>query len=474
MATVFYTIYAISSLWAIFSIILYGSRPGRSIGWLLIVVILPIIGVIFYILFGINRKKFKFFTLNFNAKRKLYDLNHKSDSIDEFIYKFDADKFSKIAKLLQKSSGFPAVLGNKIELLDDGEKTFNAIFEAFSKAEKFIHIQYYILEQGELLDKLISLFTEKIKKGVEIRILYDAFGSSGWKNKSVKHLDELGAKVYPILPMKIGSILSTINFRNHRKIAIVDGVIAFTGGMNVSDKYIKAQSDLGVWDDLHLKVEGATVDHLHRIFIKDYYFASNEVLLTDEKYLPIQKEKGDSLVQIISGGPDHTYLSVLHQYIMMIHTAEESIYIENPYFIPNKALLEALKMAVLRGVDVKIMVPKNNDSKLAKHSMYSNFEDLLQTGVNIYELVDKFSHSKLIIVDEEIVSVGSGNFDYRSFEYNYEVNTLIYDHKIAKIVSEDFKNSLKKCKVLDYNSFKNRSLQIKLLEGCAKIFSPLL
>ena len=166
MEIVFYSIYAISSLWAIFSIILYGSRPGRSIGWLLIVIILPIIGVVFYILFGINRKKFKFFTLNFNEKRKLYDLNHKSDSIDEFIYKFDANKFSKIAKLLQKSSGFPAVIGNTIELLDDGEKNFKSIFEAFSKAEKFIHIQYYILEQGDLLDKLISLFTEKKLKVV--------------------------------------------------------------------------------------------------------------------------------------------------------------------------------------------------------------------------------------------------------------------------------------------------------------------
>ncbi|MEO9571891.1 MAG: cardiolipin synthase [Polaribacter sp.] len=474
MATLFYIMYAVSTLWAIFSIILYGSRPARSIGWLLIVIIFPIIGVVFYVLFGINRKKFKFFTLNFNAKRKLYDLRHKSDNREKFTYKYDVEKFKRIGKLLQKSSGFPSVQGNKLELLKDGKTTFNEIFEAFSKAKKFIHIQYYILEEGELLDKLISLFTEKIKNGIEIRILYDAIGSSGWKNKAVKKLENLGAKTYPILPLKLGSILSTLNYRNHRKIAIIDGVMAFAGGVNVSDKYIKSKSDLGVWDDLHVKIEGPAVDHLHRIFIKDYYFASNEVLLTNQFYLPFQKEKGNSIVQIVAGGPDLKYLSILHQYLTMINSAEDSIYIENPYFIPNKALLEALKMAVLSGIDVKIMVPKNNDSKIAKHSMFANFEDLLQAGVKICVLKDTFSHSKLIIIDEEIASIGSGNFDYRSFEYNYEVNILINDTIIAKNLSNDFKNSLENCEILDYESFKNRPLSTKLLEGCAKIFSPLL
>ncbi|TYP99317.1 cardiolipin synthase [Tenacibaculum adriaticum] len=474
MLTVFYSIYVISTLWAIFSIILYGNRPARSIGWLLIVIIFPIIGVIFFILFGVNRRRFKFFTLNFNAKRKLYDLNHKSESIEEFTHKLDTDKFGKMGKLLQKSSGFPVVEGNKIQLLKDGEATFDEIFEVFSKAEKFIHIQYYILEEGELLLKLIELFTEKVKNGVEIRILYDAFGSSGWKNKAAAKLENLGAKIYPILPFKINTILSTINYRNHRKIAIVDGVTAFTGGVNISDKYIKEKSELGIWDDMHLKVKGPVVDHLHRIFIKDYYFASNEILLTDDFYLPIQKEEGSSLVQIVAGGPDLKYLSILHQYLMMIHTAKESIYIENPYFIPNKALLESLKMAVLSGVDVKIMVPKINDSKLAKHSMFANFEDLLRAGVKIYVLENTFSHSKLIIIDDEIASVGSGNFDYRSFEYNYEVNTLIYDESIAKELSNDFRENLKNCEVLNYDSFKNRPLTTKLLEGCSKVFSPLL
>ncbi|MDY0779526.1 cardiolipin synthase [Tenacibaculum sp. IB213877] len=474
MQNVFIALYIVTSLWAFFSIILYGNRPARSISWIIITIVLPFIGVFFYILFGINRKRFKFFSLNFNAKRKLYSLNHSSKTIDEFAHKFNADKYGAVGKLLQKSSGFPAVDGNKITLLMDGKSNFDAIFEAFSKAEKFIHIQYYILEEGELLDKLLALFQEKIKKGVEIRILYDAFGSYGWKNKSVKKLKQLGAEIHPILPLKIGTILSTLNYRNHRKIAIVDGVVGFTGGMNVSDKYIKKKTRLGIWDDLHLKLEGAIVDHLHRVFIKDYFFANNNTLISSKKYLPNQSKKGDSLVQLITGGPDHNYLSILHQYTMMINTAQKSIFIENPYFIPNKSLLEALKMAVLRGVDVKIMVPKNNDSKIAKYSMFGNFEDLLKTGANIYILKDRFSHSKLMIVDEEIASVGSGNFDFRSFEHNYEVNTLMYDTAIAKELAKDFIKNIDDCNILDYNSFVNRSLKTKLLEGFSKILSPLL
>ncbi len=468
------SIYIISSLWAILSIILYGNRPARSISWILITIIFPYLGVVLYIIFGINRKRFKFFSLNFNAKRKLYDLQHKSDNIQEFAHKFDANKYESVGDLMKKSSGFPAVDGNNVTMYFDGASNFEALYSALENAQKFIHIQYYIIENGEIFNRFLEIFKQKLQQGVEIRVLYDAFGSYDFKKKSVDILESLGVEVHAILPLKFGNILSTINFRNHRKIMIIDGKIAFTGGMNVSDKYIKNDNELGIWDDLHIKITGAAVDHLHRIFIKDYYFATNEILLSEENYLPKQTKKGDTLLQIVTGGPDHTYLSILHQYSMMIHAAKKSIYIENPYFIPNKTLLEALKMAVLRGVDVKIMVPKNNDSRIAKYSMFSNFQDLLKTGAKIYILKNTFSHSKLIIIDDEIASVGSGNFDYRSFEHNYEVNTIIYDNNIANTLSEKFITNTQKCLVLDYDSYRNRPFKTKFLEGLAKIVSPLL
>ncbi len=474
MIILFYIIYGLSAFWAIFNILLYGDRPARSVGWLLIVIIFPVIGVLLYLLFGVNRKKFKFFTLNFNAKRKLYDLKHKSETIEDFAHRFNSEKFGKLGTMLKRSSGFPAVEGNKIKLLKDGKSTFDDLFETFSKAKKFIHIQYYIIEEGELLNRLIKLFSQKIDEGVEIRVLYDAFGSNKWKNKSIKNLERMGVEIFPILPLKIGTILSTLNYRNHRKIAIVDGIIGFTGGVNISDKYIKSHSNLGIWEDLHLKINGPIVDHLHRIFIKDFYFASNKTLLDCHKYLPMQEQQHTSLAQIVAGGPDLNYLSILQQYTAMIHSAEKSVYIENPYFIPNKVLLEALKMAVLRGIEVTVIVPQKTDSRMAKYSMYANFEDLLKTGVKIRILEGHFLHSKLIIIDEEIASVGSGNFDYRSFEHNYEANIIIYDQEIAKELSDDFNENASRCLSLEYETFKDRSLKTKLLEGMAKIFSPLL
>lgn len=475
MLTFFYIIYTASALWAFISILLYGDRPARSIAWIFIVILIPILGVLFYIIFGINRKRFKFFTLNFNAKRKLYALNHNSDSIEEFKHKFDSTKYSKIGKLMRKSSGFPAIDGNTVEVIKNPNEVFDKILQEIDKAEKFIHLQYYILEEGEILDKFCSLLQKKAQEGVEVRILYDALGSNGWSNRTIKKLKKSGVHIFPILPIKLTTILSTLNYRNHRKIVIIDGVIGFTGGVNVSDKYVKEVSPLGIWDDLHIKLEGGVVDHLHRIFIKDYYFASNDTLLAaDDDYVPKQKKAGEMLVQVVAGGPDMQYLSILHQYAMMIHCAEESIYIENPYFIPDKVLLEAIKMAVLRNVEVKIMVPKNIDSKVAKYSMFSRFEDLLKAGVHIYLLKDTFSHSKLIIIDGELVSIGSGNFDYRSFEHNYEANTLIFDEKIAKDLKKDFEKNIEKCKTLNYEAFEKRSYKEKLLEGMARIFSPLL
>tara|TARA_R110002049_G_scaffold242357_1_gene416165 strand:- start:7894 stop:9330 length:1437 start_codon:yes stop_codon:yes gene_type:complete len=474
--TFLYLLHAVLSIWAIVSILLFGNRPSRSIAWLFVVIVFPVFGVLLYVLFGINRKRFKFFSLNHIAKRKLYDLNHSSETIDDFKHKFEAHKYAKIGKLLKESSGFPAVDGNEVLVLKSGKETFEKLFTELKKAKSFIHLEYYILKPGKVLSDLCEILKNKLEEGVEVRILYDAFGSYNWKTKQVKQLIKKGAEVYPVLPIRFNTILSTVNYRNHRKLAIIDGVLAFAGGVNITDKYIDdSQSPFGIWDDMHLCLKGSIVDHLHRIFIKDFYFASKEKLLSDNsKYLPKQHVNGGGLLQMVSGGPDLDHLSILHQYVMMIHSATKNVLIENPYFIPNKMLLEALKMAALRGVEITLLVPKRSDSRVAKYSMYSNFEELLRVNINICILDNTFSHSKLIIVDKAIASIGSGNFDYRSFEHNYELNTLIYDKAIAQDLANDFLKTTKTATTLNYEAFKKRSLKDKLLEGLAKIFSPLL
>ncbi|GAA4271962.1 cardiolipin synthase [Aquimarina gracilis] len=427
-----------------------------------------------YIVFGINRRRIKIYTLKQTIRRRLYDYNFRDHKIKEPKLEFEDKQRKKLSRLLRTSSNFATQQDNEVAVLYNGKKTFDIIFEELQKAERFIHVQYYIFEEGELLDKLYDLFKSKIEQGIEVRILYDAIGSYSFREKSAKKFKKIGAKVYPILPLNFGSFLYTLNYRNHRKIIVIDGKVGFTGGVNISDKYIKPESELGIWDDTHVLLRGPVVDNLHRVFIKDYYFASNKELLLKDEYLPDIEKQGDIPVQIVAGGPDADHPSIMQQYIAMINLAEDYIYISNPYFIPNSAMLEALRISALSGVNIKLLVPKKSDSWLAKHSMLSFFEELLFLGIEIYQQKDDFLHSKVIVMDGKMASVGSGNFDHRSFEHNFETNALIYNNKIAEGICKNFIEDCEKGTALDYETYKKRSLRRKLSEGVARFFSPLL
>ncbi|MBQ0733387.1 cardiolipin synthase [Aquimarina celericrescens] len=468
------SIYVILTLLAIVHIILYSSRPTKSLSWLLIVLIFPFIGILLYITFGINRRRFKLFKLKETVKRRLYDKKFRDQFVKEQKVEFENKKNTKLSELLRNSSNFATQPANDVKVLHNGKETFDIIFEELQKAEKFIHLQYYIFEEGELFNKLYSLLKEKLENKVEVRILYDAIGSYSLRKKAKKKFRDIGAKVYPIMPLHFGSFLFTLNYRNHRKIIVIDGKVGFTGGVNISDKYIKSDSELGIWDDTHVYLKGPAVDSLHRVFIKDYYFASDQELLLKDKYLPDIEKQGDVAVQIVAGGPDADHPSIMQQYIKMINLAEEYIYISNPYFIPNSAMLEALRIAALSGVQIKLLVPKKSDSWLAKHSMLSFFQELLFLGIEIYQQKNDFLHSKVIVMDGEIASVGSGNFDHRSFEHNFETNALIYDKEVTESICEDFIKDCKESILLDYETYKNRPLRQKLSEGIARFFSPLL
>lgn len=474
MSTIWMIIYIIVTLWTILTIIFYGSRPTKSLSWVLIAIVVPFGGPVLFYLFGVNRRKFKFFRLRHAQKRKLYDQTPDvldKAGIDEI---FKTSKKRKLACLLQNNTYLSPYNGNKVVLLKDGKHTFEAIFHCMEKAEKFIHLQYYILEQGEVFEKLCELFKRKIGEGVEVRIIYDSFGSYRLRGRPKKRLIAIGVKIYPMLPIRFGNLLFTLNYRNHRKIVIIDGEVGFTGGVNVSDKYIKTNnSPLGRWDDLHVQLEGPIVHSLHRVFLKDYHFASSTEGMLNNIYLPEQPKKGEVTVQIVSGGPDSTQPSIMQQYIAMANAAEKSITIENPYFIPGVSFLQAIKIASLSGIKVKLLVPKKSDSMMAKYSMLSHFEELMEAGVNIY-LRDDFSHSKAIVVDNEMVSIGSGNFDYRSFEHNYETNALIYDEKIAAEITESIEKYCIPENQMDYERYKERSSGHRFMEGLAKFFSPLL
>jgi cardiolipin synthase len=460
-------------------LLLNGVRPTKTLAWLLAIFTIPVAGMLFYFILGRNRKKNKFYQLKKTKKISDYyikvenyynTLNSKKDNAIPKLLK----KHIKLAKLITKGSNFSPSIGNELIPLKNGKTTFEAIFTALKSAKKFIHIEYYIFEEGDLAKKFKTILINKVKEGVEVRFLYDALGSRTLSNKYINNLKTSGIQVYSFLPIKLHRLLSSINYRNHRKIIIIDGIVGFTGGINVSDKYIKGDALLGKWYDMHLQLKGTIVNSLQAVFALDWSFASNTDNLLNTKYFIEHLLPGKSVSQIVASGPDSDFSSIQQLYFSIINCAKNYVYIINPYIIPGEILMEALKVAAMSGVDVKLLLSTKSDSFLVKWNVRSHFEDLLESGVKIYLYPDGFLHSKVIISDDELTSIGTANLDIRSFEQNYEVNVLTYNKKITKVIKDDFLKDCNKSNQINYKKFIKRPKLERIKEGIAKVFSPIL
>jgi cardiolipin synthase len=342
------------------------------------------------------------------------------------------------------------------------------------KAKKFIHVQYYIFEEGQILDKMLEIMLRKVAEGVEVRMIYDGMGSFSLSGTCLQKLEQGKVFSHCFMPLRFGYITTGLNYRNHRKIVIVDGEVGFTGGINVSDKYIQSEDELGIWRDTHLRIEGPSVRSLSAVFADDWYFVNQKEELQQAKYFPDVKKRGDSTVQIVHSGPDSDFASVLQQYFTIINQAKDYVYIANSYIVPGEAVLEAMITAALSGVDVRVLLPQASDSRLVKWTVRSYFEQLLHAGVKIFLYQERFLHSKVIISDDTIASIGTANLDVRSFEQNFEINAVIYDPAVVKSLKADFAKDFEGCLELNYANYKKRPYTERLIEGGARIFSPVL
>ncbi|MEP2238436.1 MAG: cardiolipin synthase [Maribacter sp.] len=465
--SIFIGIYVIIALSIVLSILLYGAKPTKSLAWLLAIFALPVGGIFLYLLLGRNRRRYKLIQ---NQK----DLFHRMPMPNtEQINVFEG-KYDKLMTLSYKNSHFPPTTGNELKILKDGRTTFETIFKALEGATNRIHIQYYIFEEGDLANRLLALFEEKIAHGVAVRMIYDGVGSFSLSKKYLKKLLNIGVEVYSFLPFKFGRYFYSLNFRNHRKIIVVDGKIAFTGGINVSDKYLKGQIGLGKWHDMHLRLIGTAATQLDQVFMTDWYLVSTKLLKPislpqNSSIEPVANE----LVQIVAGGPDDDFPVLEQTYFSMINMAKNYIYITNPYIIPGQAMVRALQTAALSGVDVRLLVSEKIDNQVVSWSVQSYFELFLKAGIKIYLFPDGFLHSKIMVSDDTVSSIGTANLDDRSFEQNYEVNAIMYHSKIAKILKEDFLNDCKVSNELLYDEYVKRSWGKKLKQGVGRVLSPL-
>ncbi|MED4970825.1 cardiolipin synthase, partial [Parageobacillus toebii] len=319
------------------------------------------------------------------------------------------------------------------------------------------------------------ILIEKAKKGVHVRFLYDAVGSWKLSKTYIQELRDAGVEMIPFSPVRLPFLSNTINFRNHRKIIVIDGTIGFVGGLNIGDEYLGKDKYFGFWRDTHLWIRGEAVRTLQLIFLQDWYYMTGKTLLTPEYLSPeLVHYDGQGGVQLIAGGPDQKWEVIKHLYFAMITSAQRSIWIASPYFVPDEDILTALKIAALSGLDVRILAPKRPDKKIVFYASRSYFPELLEAGVKIYEYSKGFLHSKIMIVDGELASIGTANMDMRSFHLNFEVNAFLYHTDSTKKLVADFLEDLKEASPIDYETFQQRPLSIRVVESVSRLLSPLL
>lgn len=362
---------------------------------------------------------------------------------------------------------------NKIDLLIDGEQTFPAMIESIDSAKDYIHLEFYRIEPDMLGTEFKELLKKKASEGVHVRVMFDDVGSWNIKNSYLKEVRAAGIEIYPFMPVRFPLLTNKINFRNHRKIIVVDGSTGFVGGLNIADKYLHGLKDLGPWRDTHLRITGESVAVLNSVFLADWYFVSGEAITNIKSYFDYQKVTNRCLMQVASGGPDSDWANIMQVYFSAIATAKKSIYLSSPYFSPDESILTALMTASLSGVDVRIIFPQRSDSAIANWNTRSYISELLDAGIRIYLYERGFSHSKYLLVDDVFASVGSPNVDIRSFELNFEVTALIYDEVFASDLGKLFIEDLKKCSEVNKTLWANRRKSDKYKESLARILGPL-
>jgi cardiolipin synthase len=459
-------------------ILLEKGSPSRTLAWIAFLFLLPVFGLVLYYIFGKDVRRKNVFRRKRKETERIFAAFEKLQS--QHNPRFEKGlpptqkRYRKLIKMVMKNQQTVWTTGNKTKVFHDGRAFFETMFEDLKNAKKRIAIQFYILEQGIVADQLIEILKLKVQEGVEVRIIYDGVGSWNLSDRFVQKLKSFGIELHPFIPLRFFRWPHKINYRNHRKIVVIDGVIGYTGGFNIADKYMLGDPLLGYWRDTHVRIVGPAVLGLWLVFLLDWHFVSgNSVRLDPEMFQDVEKKTGCP-IQVIASGPDSNIANIQQVYFSMINLAKRYIYISTPYFIPDESILTALKTAALSEVDVKLMIPYNSDSKMLKWSIRSYLEELLEVGVKVFFYQNGFMHSKVLIADDIVSSIGTANMDERSFSQNFEVNAIIYDKHICKELKSQFLIDLDFCQAVQPEVFRTRSRKEKAMESIARLFSPLI
>lgn len=478
---VFSVLYAVVVIIICLKIILDSSTPSKSLAYMLLVILLPVLGIIFYLLVGLNYRKRKLYNKKIEINRQTFpELDAKISSYTEDVlseHKTEFADFFPLTRFLETRNLHLLSSGNFIKLLVNGEQKIPELIASLKAAKHHIHIEYYIYENDKVGNEIAEILIAKAQEGVKVRFIYDDYGSKSIRKNVVRRLRAAGVEAFPFYKINLIWFANRINYRNHRKIVVVDGTTGFIGGINISDKYINRTSSKLFWRDTHVKIVGAATLNLQYTFLSDWNFCANQNIEFSKEYFPLEnlnKDFGNHSAQIISSGPDSDYPSILYSMVQLILLAREEINITTPYFIPDKSFIDALKIASLSGVRVKMLIPGVSDSVTVNLASQSHYQELLETGVEIYRYNKGFVHAKTMVCDGLVSIVGTANLDIRSFDLNFETNAIVYGASLAGDLLSEFNADLEDAEQILLSEWSGRPGYIKLAEKVLQLFSSLM
>lgn len=469
---------AVNVLIIIAIIFMERKNPESTLAWVLVLTFLPIVGLILYMIFSQNIARKQIFRLNPDEEKFVSSsLKKQMDAISTGKYEFvneEAYGWRDMIRLNQRYDSAYFTQNNSVELFTDGREKFESLIADIRNAKKSINIEYYIIKWDKVGLRLLKALEEKAKEGVEVRLLMDALGCRQITKRRIQPLVDAGAKCAFFFRPKMKIFLMRLNYRNHRKLVVIDNHIGYIGGFNIAREYLGLKEKFGYWRDTHVKIRGGAVHDINARFILDWRFASKENLDFSSIFLEEPDTAGTTGVQIVTSGPDSERQEVKRAYMKMIVSAKKNIYLQTPYFVPDASIIESLKVAALSGIDVRVMIPCMPDHIFVYWATYSYVGELIRSGVKVYIYDNGFLHAKTLVVDSQVASVGSANFDKRSFSLNFESNAIIYDRDIACKMESAFENDITLCHQLTQELYDQRSLIIRFKESIARLLTNIL
>ena len=446
-------------------------NPVKSLAWVTVLLLLPVVGMVLYLFFGRSLKSVRMIS---RRNRQALRSREEFPTIDIDSLPLTTES-KQIIRLVGRLGGCHYFPGNSIDVFTAGRDKMQALMRDIAAARSYVHLQYYIFEDDATGRALADLLIEKVRQGVKVRVIYDHVGSFRLNARLFKRMRRAGVEAYPFLKVTFPELANRINWRNHRKIVVIDGRIGYMGGVNIADRYVRATRRGGeAWRDTHLRVVGEAVAGFEYSFAVDWNFTCHQLLGEPTVHYQGVRHDAPDGVQLVRSGPTGKWSNISLVLLKAISGAKSRVYVQTPHFLPNDSLLKALQAAALAHIDVRLMIPRDPDAKILKYASYSYVRECLDAGIKVYFYEPAMLHAKLILVDDEFTTTGSTNFDFRSFEHNFECNALVYSRQFNARMAAVFASDMRQCTRINPGLWHKRPLRHKVYESIVRLMSPVL